>query len=110
MSHRFNVGDHVILGQHEIDRFLGAPRAWVLYMDNYVGRVATITGQYKYMGEQAYYVDIDGGKYFWYETVLKHAINNPNQKCIECNISAPHAAEGQYTCSFCLASKELDAS
>lgn len=107
---KYKVGDRVILGRHR-PLSDGRTAEWGQYMDEYVGKVATIVGlRTTRNGEAAVYVDLDDRRYYWYEYCLKYAVEKPDQKCSECGVSAPHdeCNGDKYTCVFCAASKELD--
>jgi|ERR1700722_9092498 len=106
---RFKVGDRVILGDHVIN---GVQVDWNPNMLQYVGKVATLVKRYKYpvpIGRVAWNVDLDNTYHYWYEDNMKPAIEYPDQKCIECNISAPHVEpeDGKYVCDFCKVLVEL---
>jgi hypothetical protein len=107
---RFKIGDKVILGDHFIE---GAQRDFNEdHMPAYVGKQATIVRAY---GERqwgmGWYVDIDGGQYYWYEQNMKPYMMHPDQRCCECRLPAPHCEpnlpDKRYICSFCKAMKDL---
>jgi len=105
---RFKVGDKVIVGRHDATAILGEYKSWNMNMEQYVGKVATLTRQKE--SYEAWYIDLDGGLYFYYEKNMKPPINNENQKCAECNVSAPHEnpnTDGKYICVWCKTSLEL---
>ena len=106
---RFKVGDQVILGAHDYNESRTYRLDWDQDMDRYVGKVATIKKQFQDVEVQAWYVDIDGGTYYWFEKNMRPVYDNPNQKCIECGFSAPHQNTNgaPYTCVFCMAEKAL---
>lgn len=101
---KFKVGSKVILGDHYIN---GAHVDWNPDMQRYVGKAATIT---KVQGVSSYYVDIDNGRYYWFEHNMKPAVEKPDQKCHDCGTSAPHGEadkNGIYTCDFCKALSQM---
>jgi hypothetical protein len=106
---RFKVGDKVILGDHHIN---GEDVNWNPIMKGYVGRKTIIVKQYHPSNSRhgaSWYVDADGGMYYWYEANMKPILEYPDQKCSECQTSAPHGEpkNGIYICDFCKAIKDL---
>jgi hypothetical protein len=106
---RFKAGDKVILGDHFID---GTNRDWnERGMRQHVGKRATLIriNAFNSRYGNPWYVDVDGGVHYWYETNMKPAIEYLDQKCNECGTSAPHGEpkDGIYTCDFCRAMKDL---
>jgi hypothetical protein len=57
----YKPGDKVILGEHTNGYGFGVS------MQQYVGKVATLTYKNKAGSKQSWYVDIDGGAYWWLE-------------------------------------------
>lgn len=80
----FKVGDRVILGCHDNDDS-GSPGNWALAMDDYVGKLATITqsaGRIDRDGFVVAEVDIDRGHHHWRLANMTPALP---PTCVECN-------------------------
>jgi hypothetical protein len=70
MKDKYEIGDKVILGEHEsltMKSGTDTSKNWCADMDQYIGKVATITKVYgnDSFGLIAYNVDIDKGQYVW---------------------------------------------
>jgi len=105
----YKVGDTVLIFKAPTDR-----RQWLPEMDNYIGTKTTVVSLFDngrpYEGNYYYGLAANKCRRCFVETSLTLPIFNPDQKCKECNTTAPHAdpnSDGKYVCAFCKASLEL---
>lgn len=100
MATQYKVGDRVLL----------VSDAGQDCLRQYVGKIAILIERYDGPAPAHFRTDVSN-TLWWPVATFGSPIYNPDQKCSVCNVSAPHGESKtpEYTCDFCAASKELDA-
>lgn len=102
---KFKVGDKIILGKH-IDPTTGRVHNWDPLMDQYVGKVATITSDYGSGSYGSYVkVDVDNGRWAWEIAYMKPYSRNSQDdgcRCSKCREWVPYVEPSDtFVCYSC---------
>lgn len=105
----FDIGDKVILGRHNIMPGSSTPSNWSPTMEQYVGKLATIT---KIYSKSMYNVDIYNGRWVWHgvnmtpvkpkPSAFSQAAKSDGAFCGKCHDFIAYVEPvPNFTCYFC---------